>query len=383
MQTLDAHIIPDLLANLVERSLVVFDDLSGRYHLSESMRAFAIEQLDAESEAPLKKHCDFFTEYAERISAQNRERKEDAGRALIVAEQDNLRAALDWAFAKAPGQALHLAACVGAPWAGLNITEARSLASNALAVPGGAEADRAWVELLMAGILLRMGERQGVGDLLLSALDRFENRVHDPMGVANALLQLGFVVGLSGDKKRAETLTLRSLEIARKSKLKTVESSALVSLGEQARGRGDLDAAQRHYLEALEVGDGAGFARGVILFNLGSNAILRNEVDEAETYFRKALAGAKAAGQVPNALGALRGISYIAILRGDFRRGGMLTGYADLRRDQLNVKPDPMDADLANQMAAIGRQAGGPQFDSYVVAGKGLSLNIVLELLDA
>jgi len=49
--------ISDLLASLVERSMVVFDAASGRYNLSESMRAFATEQCaPQEAEAAKQKH---------------------------------------------------------------------------------------------------------------------------------------------------------------------------------------------------------------------------------------------------------------------------------------------------------------------------------------
>jgi len=382
--TLNSLELPDLLANLVERSLVVFDPNTGRYNLSESMRAFAAEHLGEETNTSRAKHAEFFVDRSDAISSHNRKREEDAARNLLVPEQDNFRAALEWSFARSPQRALHIVARISSSWMSINIGEAHSLLTRALNNASDAEeADMAWAELQLAQIKLRMGEREGIEELLLSALERFENRVDDTLGRLGTLVQIGYVAGLKGEHERAESITLKALELARALKLKVVESTALVSLGEQARARGDLNGAHRYYLDALETGGGPGVSRGVILFNLGSNAILRNEIDEAEGYFQKALAGAKAAGQVPNALGVLRGISYICILRGDFRRGGLLTGYADMRRDQQKMRPDPLDADLAEQMAAMGHQAGGPSFETYVQEGKHLSNEDLLHLLSA
>src|SRR2546423_257132 len=67
LQSLNTLEIPDLLANLVDRSLVVVDQDSWRYELTESMRAFLQEQQNEDIQATRKKHAEFAAWYAEQV----------------------------------------------------------------------------------------------------------------------------------------------------------------------------------------------------------------------------------------------------------------------------------------------------------------------------
>jgi hypothetical protein len=60
MSTLDPLEIPDLLANLVERSLVVCDPVTGRHHMTESMRVYTAEHLKEEDQLARRKHFEYF-----------------------------------------------------------------------------------------------------------------------------------------------------------------------------------------------------------------------------------------------------------------------------------------------------------------------------------
>ena len=88
----------DTLQSLVEKSLVRFDE--ERYSLLETIREFAHEQLDdaGELEEARRRHLDFYRALAEAedTSAEagygNRSRR-------LLADQENLRAAIDWAVA--------------------------------------------------------------------------------------------------------------------------------------------------------------------------------------------------------------------------------------------------------------------------------------------
>jgi len=98
-ETIDRWAVLDLLGHLVDKSLVTTDaaDLP-RYHLLETTRAFALEQLAAAGETTtlLRRHAESLYHYL----APLRDRYwtlNDADFARGPAELDNLRAALDWA----------------------------------------------------------------------------------------------------------------------------------------------------------------------------------------------------------------------------------------------------------------------------------------------
>jgi predicted ATPase/DNA-binding winged helix-turn-helix (wHTH) protein len=98
---LDEWAVLDHLSALVDKSLVVADAGDApRYHLLESARAFALEQLAAgEMAATLKRHALAVRNFLERIDGANLdgELRSDQYAALVLPELDNLRAAHAWA----------------------------------------------------------------------------------------------------------------------------------------------------------------------------------------------------------------------------------------------------------------------------------------------
>ncbi len=92
----------DLIASLVDKSLVVIERAgdAARYRLLESTRIYAREKLDAagEREAVAARHVQFlcarFAQAADRREHTARDSEIDA---LLAAELDDVRAALDWA----------------------------------------------------------------------------------------------------------------------------------------------------------------------------------------------------------------------------------------------------------------------------------------------
>ena len=90
----------DLLAHLVDKSLVIMDDLAGevRYHMLETTRQYAREKLfeSREGEGLRKRHRDWYLEFAERGDKELHGPNQILWLHKLDAEVDNLRAALEW-----------------------------------------------------------------------------------------------------------------------------------------------------------------------------------------------------------------------------------------------------------------------------------------------
>ena len=103
-EQLDEWVVLDQLGALVDKSLVVADaGIAPRYHLLESARAFALEQLAAdETEAVLRRHALAMRDFIEQADSANLdcELRSDQFAALVLPELDNLRAARAWAIGK-------------------------------------------------------------------------------------------------------------------------------------------------------------------------------------------------------------------------------------------------------------------------------------------
>jgi predicted ATPase/class 3 adenylate cyclase/DNA-binding CsgD family transcriptional regulator len=99
-QIIEASAILDLLSQLVDKSLVAFDDggAAGRYRVLETIRQFATERLADASEAPIRRqrHFDHFLWLAEEAAVALQGHEITGWLEVIDLEQDNIRAALDW-----------------------------------------------------------------------------------------------------------------------------------------------------------------------------------------------------------------------------------------------------------------------------------------------
>src|SRR5262249_15614771 len=123
----------DLLASLVDKSLLQQQD-DGRLAMLETIREFALEQLDAAGELPAlrRRHAEHFLAFA---AAQPRD---EVGFDRMQPDHDNLRAALRWAVESGETEtALALAGACGGFWAIRGyVAEGRQQCDLVLAMPG-------------------------------------------------------------------------------------------------------------------------------------------------------------------------------------------------------------------------------------------------------
>ena len=104
---IDERDVLDLLSRLVNKSLVVADSESAgarRYRFLETVRQYARERLVQAGEADRLsgQHFEFFFTEFRGSSAVLRKHDQLQGLRRLRLEQDNVRAALDWALASPP-----------------------------------------------------------------------------------------------------------------------------------------------------------------------------------------------------------------------------------------------------------------------------------------
>ena len=173
--------ICDVLCELVAKSLVVSDSsLAGatRYRMLETLRDYAAERLPAanERQAVGRRHFNHFTQLAEQACEQQQTRGSGAGLETLVAQQDNIRAALAFARADDPAGLLRLAAAAEQLWLAGRITEGRRWLEQALAK--APEPTPARVRALNTAVALAA---------LQSAHDRAHRLVDESLAIASAL----------------------------------------------------------------------------------------------------------------------------------------------------------------------------------------------------
>ncbi len=150
---LEAPRIADVLARLVEKSLVAADDGSSRerrYRLLETVRLYARERLEEadETAALAERHAAWAVALAE----------EERNSPRLDREAENLRAALDTLLVRAPGEALRLCVALWPFWLRrIDLHEAQRRFDEALAAAPDRTALRAAALCAAAAIDMRSG----------------------------------------------------------------------------------------------------------------------------------------------------------------------------------------------------------------------------------
>ncbi len=131
--------IPDLLAALVDKSLLVLEDDGPRYRMLETIREFGIDRLAerGEVDAVRTAHAQYFADLITDVVPQLRDRRQRAAMRVIAEEHDNVLAALRHLVDRGDaGAALTLVVALNQYWALIGRhTEALTWLELALRLP--------------------------------------------------------------------------------------------------------------------------------------------------------------------------------------------------------------------------------------------------------
>ncbi|WP_344247013.1 ATP-binding protein, partial [Actinocorallia libanotica] len=239
----------DLLARLVDRSLVVMTDhgrRGPRYRLLESVAAYCMERMReaGELEAVRERYRDHYTRLAEQAEPHLYGPEQRRWLDLLDTEAANLRTAMEGP------QALRAANALAWSWfLRGRLTEARRSLETALTHDGPAELKagaRAW----LAGFALLEGDR--------TAWEAYRDPRTDP-GCPRALWFLGYLGIDTGELAAGEEMVERALAASRGGPDRWIEAAALLARAKTAHVKGDFTALGRDSEQAValfeELGD--------------------------------------------------------------------------------------------------------------------------------
>ncbi len=249
----------DSLTGLVRKSLVAEEEGPGqtsRYRLLETMRAYARPHLAAGELGRLQlRHAEYYAAFAERAGPELVGPAQLEWQRRILAERDNLQAAVTWALAS--GEAGPLA---------FRIVAALAALALGLTLPGTA---RGWAEACLAQIgecppelralvlATAAGSAQAAGDLPL-ARRRAENALQDPAvgdplsrGLLRILLSLTYT--WSGQPERGASIAREGRQAAAEQGSEFLTGYLLATEARAWVSAGDYAAARRPAMEAVEV----------------------------------------------------------------------------------------------------------------------------------
>jgi predicted ATPase/class 3 adenylate cyclase len=333
----------DGLDSLAEKSLLRIRDVGGasRFAMLATIREFAVELLaaDPDVEAVRRRHAETFLALAERAASTTKGADQRAWLDRLEPEQDNLRAALEWAIGA--GEAVIALRLVSALWRFWqmrgHLQEGRGWADRAVSMPG-AEAHP--VELAQgdeaAGSLAYwQGDMAAMTARYAHALELAE-AVGDPKLLADSLYNYGYTFDMQDMESSGQRL-MPVLERA----LGIYET--LGDLTGMAKVRwtiANYEYARRDYAKATELGRqsveearavGNDFQLGWSLFMLGASLVhLRADpLDEARQDLLESLRTFRDSGDLTGILFNLVQLSELFLLTGEAERGVRVGAFAD------------------------------------------------------
>ena len=385
-EPLSPRAVLDLLARLVDRSLVIVDQQQEeeRYRMLETIRQYARAQLAAsgEAEAIRRRHAEFFTAWVEQMAMELRAGPTQLERfAQLEVEHDNIRAALEWSLVGADGElGLRLMGAIFYYWyrRGHWVEWGHRMTLASAHPDHVSEATRAATLVAMSALDL-FGKRDSEASRRHSreALSIYR-RLGDRRNIAWTIYWLtAAAVGIAKDYAQSVALTEEAIALLRHEGDLAGVAHCLANLGELAYAHGDLVRAKAAYQETLriarEIGDQ--LREHVQYLNLGNVAVTEGNYDEAATLYRRSLMWARESLATLLTVDTLACLAALLALSGSPQRTARLMGASEALRESRGTKLQINEQRLYDQSAALVReQLGDEAFETLRSEGQTMTL---------
>ncbi len=301
--------ILDLLSSLVEKSMIVAElDVHGgvRYRLLETLRQYGWERLVESGEAEIiqQRHAEYYQAFAEKAEPGLRGNEHAAWFNRTVTEHDNLRAALEWAFACANQQQDQCAVEIGirlaqALWWFWYVhgywNEGREWYIKCLSLPLTDLPPLVQVRAYIYASLFTISpsDQDWASQLADQGLS-LARQLEDEEGIAISLLRKGRLIGRK-DPDLGTSLLEESLAIFRRLGdpflIGTAHYYLSYHLGWTFLNSGDFAQATQWLQENLDLAEalGADLGKVITYSTLGQLARIQGDFERSESLFKKGL----------------------------------------------------------------------------------------------
>jgi len=372
----------DLLARLVEKSLVTLDPDNGRYRLLETVRQYAQERLVGVNDevAVRDKHLDYFVQLAEKARPALLGPEQGEWLARLDLERENILAAHAWCdHAKTGGeQGLRLFNAVKQYWFSRGLLGlGHQVIREAMARPGAQARNLARSRGLfnVGQLSCFMGRYREGRDYLAESLS-IAREIGDEGRIA-AVLQLLALASLGeGDVTSARGHAEEGLSRARSVGNQRELMMALNALAQVHRVECALPKAEELYQQVIELarklGDRENIAIG--LLNFAMVAIIRGSGDLARETLLDVISIAEEIGSKSAGGSVLVASSGLAASLKAWQSAARFYGAAEAHMDYTGIRRDPADeAFLAPLIEDARASLGDAVFDAADSAGRRLS----------
>jgi predicted ATPase/class 3 adenylate cyclase len=421
----------DGITSLVEKNLLrqtIEADGEPRFLMLETIREFALEQLEASGEAEAARgyHAAFFASLAKEADPQMRSGARPAWKARLAAEYDNLRAALAWYRDRGDAEAgMELAADLAWFWLFRGqFSEGRDWLEGMLALRSASAAPTEQTRALFSDGFLAVytGDYATAGERLEASLT-LARALGDRHVEAHALLELGerayfqgdypyawsldeegvalareagdawmvayglvcmlLVAGAAGERERVHRLAEECLTLGRHFGDAWITSFPVMTLGRLALSEGDYATARMRFEEALALRrrEQDKFLSAHSLAALGAATWHQQDFEASRASFAEGLNQFREVGSHQGVAICLAGFAQLAQSGADPDRAARLFGAAEALRDAIGAGLTLMDRPGYERAVADTRTALGDEaFARAWAAGRALTPDAAIAL---
>ncbi|MGE3911281.1 MAG: AAA family ATPase [Chloroflexota bacterium] len=396
----------DLITSLVDKSLVrqSVAQAEPRFSLLETIREFALEQLDAAGEAAEVhgRHADYFLRLAELADPHLITGQQVRWLGRLEAEHGNLSAALSWTR-DAAAAAIETPAGIPAGvaglrlagalhwfwWLGGHVAEGAQRLTEVLSRPDQPNDRPARLRALYAAGTLAM--IQGTYNESLDLLDagfRLAEGLGDPVTAGRCLAYRGIVETYfleTGKFTQADALRTawEAVEILARTDDTWGQALAISQIGAHARRDGDYAESERLLVQAVDLARTTGerYLLGSCLPKLGNLYIESRDFAAAEPQYRDALVAFRA---IRENWWTGRCVHYLALAaagRGEYLRAALLIGGSDAILEHGGARRNPSERQRYEQLLIqLPAELGPDVFRDTYDRGHQLSVEAVVNL---
>ena len=376
----------DLLSSLVDKSLVIKEDVRGVacYRLHETMREFARLKLReaGEDEMVEDRANEYYRGRCQQSVGQSRYRL-DEWLDWMDLEIDNIRAVLGRYLARCDAlSGIDLATSVGWYWITRATTEGvRWLDDLAVCGPGHPQA-QFWAYFLR-GFLAVLKADATAGRPAIERAVATARALAEPVLLSQALSMASIAANLAGDRPSAMHLLEEAAIVTGPLDDLPARISVLQARALNGFFEGDIEAVKVAASEGVRLSRDVGdlYSLEMMLLNSGGAALITGDLDQAKQFYTEALKIAQRIDDRVAQYALLDGLGCVAAGSGQARLAGQLIGAAETVRTQAGASLIPILAPLLARAEASAISAlGASKFAAEVNAGKGLSRDEALRL---
>jgi predicted ATPase/class 3 adenylate cyclase len=322
-ETIDKNDILDLLSQLTEKSVIIYDGTKDRYRILESLKQYGIEKLSERNEIFIQ-HLNYFLELSEKAAPELKGENAKIWLDRLEANHNNLQSAIEWGVSNANTEkAAQVASALGKFWntrgyffIGIKLFEIILDKSNDLS-----KTEKALI-LNWIGIYNKyLGKYKQSQKFFKESLE-LRRELRDNHGISVSLNSLGNVTYFIGDYEQAQKYFEESLELRREIGDKYGIASSLGNLGNLAYYRGDYLQAQMYFEESLILSRDlkANILIAGLLFSLGGVALSCGDYEQARKYYAESLILYRETGDKHGIAESLNGLGILATSCGDYEQ---------------------------------------------------------------